>query len=242
MNSKTIKERIRKANKRQHSYRSKILKYHKRIQFLRKIRTVYLNGKTISGLQRILNLMLEYNTTTLHIGSEKHPYTLGSTLYLIDIRYNTYYKSSNLFPENKEQWFEPEHLSKIFADREDIKYRYCQSLGNPDKIGKNEEYINDPDKQKELYFQYLQSNHKKYATKDEFDRLFALAYNKKPLYQICLMCYCEPEKRFCHRFWLREALLRRYYEVEEIEYSVPVLPHYPIDHFENKIEKLKVTS
>lgn len=206
------------------TYIQKVKEKRPIIQFTKKIRTIYINGKTIPQLLDILELMLEQNYETQRISGNNYRYSLGSFLYLIDIRYNTYYKSKLTFPEYKDQWFEPEELEKLFKNREEIKYRYCQGLGNPPKIRKH--HKKNIDKQKELYLQYIKSNHKKFDSKNEFERLFAIANHKKPLYQIGLMCYCEPKKRACHRFWLREALINKYYKEHNLGQE-PKLSHYP---------------
>jgi len=178
------------------SHKQTIMDLKDRIQFTKKIRTLFINGKTISDLQNALELMLEQNSIEYRVNGESFRYTLGSIIYLIDIRFDTYFKSKRAHPNNEEQWFGPETLKELFKENEKIRYRYCQALGNPKKI--REYYKDDPDKQKELYLQYIQSNHKNYNSKNDFERLYAIATQKKPIYQICLMCYCEPKKRFCH--------------------------------------------
>jgi len=205
------------------------------IQFMKKIRTIFINGKTLSDLQEALHLMLENDTDKIQVdGITKSRYKLGDILYLVDIRYDTYYKSKRTIPDNKEQWFGPNNLEQLFKKNTQIRYRYCQALGNPPKIRKaysitkkmnEEEKKKVKEKQKELYLQYLHSNHKKYNTKTEFEKLFGIANNKRPLYQICLMCYCQPKKGACHRFWLREALLHKYYEINDLGHA-PLLDHY----------------
>jgi hypothetical protein len=167
--------------------------------------------------------MLEQNYEELRVNGRAFKFALGSILYLIDIRYDTFYKSKRVLPKNKEQWFGPEHLEKIFKGNEKIQYRYCQALGNPKKI--RETYKNNLNKQKELYLQYIKSNHKDYNSKNAFERLYAIAMQKKPIFQVCLMCYCEPKKEFCHRFWLREALLQKYYKINDLGHA-PELDHY----------------
>jgi len=268
-----IEESIEKANKRQKQYKSKVLKYHKRLQFFRKIRTTYINGKKVKDLIKVLKSMLKHNSFTIKFGSKKHTYQLGSNLYLIDVRYNTYYKSKKIFPENKEQWFEPENLRKLFKKIDNIKYRYFQALGNPkniriyltQEIQKIEEKYNFLkkdirfqkklielkkrkrdlilsilNKAKDLYLKHINSNSN---SQSQFKKLYTITNSKRPLYQICLICYCEPKKNhiidFCHRFWLKEALLKRYCQEYGIEGEIPTIPHYPTNYFEKKYEAEK---
>jgi hypothetical protein len=205
-------------------------------QYYRKIRTVYINGKLFSDLEKILDLMLEDNTITLKPKGNEITYPLGDIIYLIDIRYNTYGKSKKTHPNDVEQWFHPKHLKKMFADDERIRYRYCKALGNPPKIRKQEEYKDDPDKQKQLYLQYLQSNHKNLATYHNFMRLYAFLINTDPHFQVCLMCYCQPERQACHRFWLKEALAREYRKRHDLG-GGPNLPHYILNKFEKQLKK-----
>ena len=132
-------------------------------------------------------------------------------------------------PHNKEQWFDPSSLQELFTSNKKIEYIYLQGLGNPAEFRKDEMYKNNPDKQKELYLQYLKSNHKEFATKNEFEQLYSLALDKQNL--ICLMCYCHPERVACHRFWLKEALVNRYRKEHDLSGAITI-NHYPDNHFE----------
>jgi hypothetical protein len=50
------------------------------------------------------------------------------------------------------------------------------------------------------------------------------------------MCYCEPEKGACHRFWLKQALVNKYRERHNLGPG-PELPHYILNKFEKQLKK-----
>ena len=96
-------------------------------------------------------------------------------------------------------YFNPLNLQLLLAKNK-IEYVQFQSLGNPSVLRKRAG--NDYKLAKELYQQYINSDPK---SKDKFSELYKKIRFKK-IY--CLICYCNTlDPKFCHRFWLREALI-----------------------------------
>ncbi len=96
-------------------------------------------------------------------------------------------------------YFNPLKL-QLLLTKNNIEYVRFQGLGNPSvlrkQVGDNYELG------KELYQKYINSYQK---AKDQFLELYKKIRFKK-IY--CLICYCNTlDPKFCHRFWLREALI-----------------------------------
>jgi len=91
------------------------------IIFRKSIRTVFINTKTVSDLTEYLELLLA-NNYFVHRLAKRSNYLLGNSVLLVDIRQNTYYKSSRIFKDNADQWFEPANLTNyLFTLKKNMK-------------------------------------------------------------------------------------------------------------------------
>lgn len=201
------------------------------ILFRKSIRTVYINTKTVSDLTDYLELLLANNYFE-HKVAKRSKFLLGNSVLLVDIRQNTYYKSSRLFKDNADQWFEPANLTKYFTSFKKIDYVYCKALGNPKKIRDTKK----PNLSKTAYLAYIQ-NH--IEQKKAINRLYNVANRSRNKIILVLMCYCEPDKNFCHRFAVLEQLVNMKREALGLEPTT--FPLYIIEKYENLFTSMKKT-
>lgn len=190
------------------------------VKFSRKLRTVYINKRGLSDLFTLLKKELKENKAKMkNDAGNLYAYHLGNSLKLVDIRWNTYYKSKRILPDNEEQHFGPENLKRICQKEPNIEYWRIKPLGNPPnrKILRNEKKrpskIKNPNKyerflEKELknalrartfYLNYIEKkfaiiNNKKYYPEVWLNKLFDSVDSQDPNKIHVLLCYCDPPK------------------------------------------------
>jgi hypothetical protein len=190
------------------------------VKFSRKLRTVYINKRGLSDLFTLLKKELKENKAKMkNDAGNLYAYHLGNSLKLVDIRWNTYYKSKRILPDNEEQHFGPENLKRLCQKEPNIEYWRIKPLGNPPnrKILRNEKKrpskIKNPNKyerflEKELknalrartfYLNYIEKkfaiiNNKKYYPEVWLNKLFDSVDSQDPNKIHVLLCYCDPPK------------------------------------------------
>jgi hypothetical protein len=151
-------------------HKGKIMK-----QFRDHLKTEYINTR---DLAEFLSIIEEQNIN-----------------FIIDIRYNTFFKTN--------QGFNPKSLKQVTKIHK-IKYLYIQDLGNPSH--KNRDNLEEAKTSYSNYLNNITGVYEYLHPKDKLEKLYFLIKNLIPKYTFCLICYCEPPKE-CHRFWLKEKLI-----------------------------------
>ena len=135
----------------------------------------------------------------------------GKVDHVIDVRFNTFYKSK--------QGFGPQNLKRVLREI-GIKYSYFHLLGNPfHKLYSKEEFV----AAKVHYLKYIENNP---GAKKTLDDLFNLIPKKRITKIYCIICYCATtDSRMCHRFWLFEALMNLKKKELGLEQNYVLNPH-----------------
>ncbi|MFX1236322.1 MAG: DUF488 family protein [Promethearchaeota archaeon] len=160
-------------------------KLKKLFEFGKKLETLGVNGLNQESFLKKIKEIQDKNTRF----NEKKELRISKIVTIVEIRNNPYVKRN----------FRPNDLKELLVENGHEYIRF-KALGNPF----HKKHLEEGDflSAKYEYQNYILKDNK--AMK-EFENLYAMIDKHNKIN--CLICYCPT--RNCHRFWLRELLMRK---------------------------------